>query len=118
VLTALQLAAARYPLLRTVTRSEGLVSDYLFIQAAVGNVLVIDQPQVPRPRGLRRGNLAMVDRKVRQREPFSRSAFRSCETGHGVSGCAIRALSCPQCRDHCVSACNFDPLSRGIGVQN
>jgi hypothetical protein len=35
-----------YTLLLTATRSDGLVSDYLF-KLRVGNVLVTDQPQVP-----------------------------------------------------------------------
>ena len=35
-----------YTLLLTATRSDGLVSDYLF-KLRIGNVLVTDQPQVP-----------------------------------------------------------------------
>jgi hypothetical protein len=35
-----------YTLLLTATRSDGLVSDYLF-KLRVGSVLVMDQPQVP-----------------------------------------------------------------------
>ena len=40
-----------YTLLLTATRSDGLVSDYLF-KVRVGNVLVTDQPQVPPAAGL------------------------------------------------------------------